>query len=57
MFRWRAGGRGRGGRQKVLHLNTSVVLSLGNLPMLPTFEFDRAEDWVNLNLTVHGAGP
>ena len=49
--------RGRGVRAKVGHLNASAVPSLGNFdfkfcPMLRTFKFDRAEDWVHLNLTM-----
>ena len=39
----------------VWHLNTSFVPSLRNL-MLRTFEFDRAKNWVHLNLTVQNTG-
>jgi len=39
----------------VWHLTTFFVASLGNF-LLRTDEFDRAKNWVHLNLTVQGTG-
>ena len=53
MFRRRGvGGTGKGAAFEHFCCPLSEEFDLKFCPKLRTFEFDRAEDWVHLNLTV-----